>query len=163
MTAVLTWISKPLHPITWGTFPLFLIHTIIGPQGAALSLSDRSCGTTSCRDVLGHGRISVSHLSGPRLQALPSIFSPGHGAFSTDSTSLRWSPCNASAGLDARNEFYEQVYPLAEGYAKFEIIFKDKDPYEILGIPPYFYRPPNLTEEHVTSFAELLDVVYIKS
>lgn len=155
IAAVLTWISKPLHPITWGTFPLFLIHTIIGHKELRFLFPIAHAAPLLAVMFLDTDGFFYRVLQRHKLWLKPLNWGwrvlYGLNLFALIPCTLLpvWMPAR----------FYEQVYPLAQeynqGHTRFHIVFKDKDPYEILGIPLYFYRPPGLTEEHVLSFAEL--------
>jgi GPI mannosyltransferase 3 len=154
--AVLTWISKPLHPLTWASFPLFLIHTIIGHKELRFLFPIAHAAPLLAVMFLDSGTFLNNW-----FETLCAFWSAVYlfvlkwgwrGLYALNLIALV--PCTLlPVWMPAR--FYSQFYPLAEGYAKLNILFKDKDPYEILGIPLYFYRPPQLTEEHVDSFEEL--------
>jgi phosphatidylinositol glycan class B len=156
-SAVLTWISKPLHPITWGTFPLFLIHTIIGHKELRFLFPIAHAAPLLVVMYLDSDGLLYRHVGSRFKNFNPKYWLPPlkfcwRILYAINLIAL--AACTfLPVWMPAR--FYEQAYPLAEGYAKLNILYKDKDPYEILGIPLYFYRPQNLTEEHINSFDEL--------
>ena len=155
--AVLSWISKPLHPLTWGTFPLFLVHTIIGHKELRFLFPIAHAAPLLAVMFLDTDGLFYRYASQHFTNVNTKLWMPP----------LKWCcyilyflnlialvGCTfLPVWMPAR--FYEGVYPLAKGYAKLQILYKDKDPYEILGIPLYFYRPRNLVEEHISSFEEL--------
>jgi phosphatidylinositol glycan class B len=159
---VLGWIIKPSHPLTWASLPLFIVHTLIGHKElrflfpiahAAPLLAVQFLDTTK--------RFSRSALH--FLQTVPGqwllsfLFVINLIALLGSSLIPVWMPAR----------FFEQLYPVvvadraatrenaAGGYAKFIIFYKDKNPFDILGLPLGFYRPPNLETVHLDTWTDL--------
>jgi phosphatidylinositol glycan class B len=147
---VLGWIIKPRHPLTWASAPLFIVHTLIGHKelrflfpiaGAAplLAVQFLDTGKRFSQNALSFLK---SHL-GTALLSL--LFFINLIALIASSFVPVWMPAR----------FFEQLYPVARGYAKFNIFYKDKNPFDILGLPLGFYRPPNLETIHVDTWTDL--------
>ena len=140
VTAVLTWISKPLHPITWGTFPLFLIHTIIGHKELRFLFPIAHAAPLLAVMFLDNGRISLSLNSGPRLHALGSISQLGSQldlAHSLRTQSLCADPLHAlPVWMPAR--FYEQAYPLPKDMRSLILSLKTRTPTKFWASPSIF-------------------------
>jgi phosphatidylinositol glycan class B len=61
-------------------------------------------------------------------------------------------------------QFYEGVYheigsqqspPSQEANQEFRLLYRERDPFEVLATPIYFYRPKNLTTEKIPSFDQI--------
>jgi phosphatidylinositol glycan class B len=117
---LLFWVRYPKHVLTWSTFPLFAFHTLIAHKETRF-LFPMMHAAPVCWVLLVMSWQWLARLRWP-LEILNGI------ALCT----LTLIP----ASLPMR--FYERAYPLSELY------YLDQDPYTILGIPMYFYRPEGL-------------------
>ena len=142
---VLGWIIKPRHPLTWASAPLFIVHTLIGHKElrflfpiahAAPLLAVQFLDTTR-----SFSQRALHFLQTRFAMALLSVlFTINIIALLASSLIPVWMPAR----------FFEQLYPVANdgGYAKFTVFYKDKNPFDILGLPLGFYRPAHLETQH---------------
>jgi phosphatidylinositol glycan class B len=150
---VLSWVFLPFHLLTAISFPLYLVHSIIGhkelrflfpivsagPFLILLSLTARhKAGQYLKKICFSEKGIKVAKfLFALNLIALvPSTFLPC------------WMPAR----------FFSQLYDLRKTLPRHEemkLYFKDKNPFEILGIPLYFYRPENTATVQLGSSVDL--------
>jgi phosphatidylinositol glycan class B len=153
-TFALGWIFKPFHLLTWITFPLYLIHSIIGHKELRFIFPIADAGPFMILLAA-----SATHRAGrvwkgiwethSGIVLLKTIFAINLLAL-TASTLL---PCWMPARLFSQLYLLRQEQPAEFG--KMEILYKDKNPFEILGIPLGFYRPPDSESIHIQSYNEL--------
>lgn len=135
LALLVVFVRYPKHVLTWTHLPLLLIHTLIPHKetrfifplfhsgGLFLALALMSESETV--------RWFLRFLTRPAL-VLNAVVLVGF------TFTPVWFPIR----------FYEQVYELAERNttgAPVTVYFQEHNPYEVLGIPLYLYRPPHLT------------------
>jgi len=150
---VLGWIFRPLHLLTAITFPLYLIHSIIGHKELRFIFPIVDAGPFLILLAL-----TAQHRGGDFLRRAW-WGKPGRAIWKTliiinllaliPTTLL---PCWPPAKL------FSQIYTIKTTElptTSMEILYKDKDPLEILGIPLGYYRPDDTTSTRIGSFEEL--------
>jgi phosphatidylinositol glycan class B len=153
---VLGWIMKPKHPLTWASAPLFIVHTLIGHKELRFLFPIAHAApllAVQFLDTTKNFSQRALHLLQTRaaLALLSILFAINMIALLASSFIPVWMPAR----------FFEQLYPIATqeyrdgGYAKFNVYYKDKNPFDILGLPLGFYRPPNLATTHVDTWTDL--------
>lgn len=149
IATIVAWIRHPLHVLTWSLVPFFLVHEIIphkelrfyfpiamaGPSLLALSLLSRK----------GNRFLDPARAAGWRWAWR---FLLANNALAL--AALCFVPYSRTA------QFYQGVAALIPpGTDRFEVLYQERDPYQVLGNPVYFYRPASLVTTRFQSFGEL--------
>jgi len=152
---LIAWIRNPLHLFTWSQVPFFIVHELIAHKELRFFFPIA--------------------MAGPLMLTL-ALYSSKSGEFfdwsHLKSKWLRWPSQGLWYFLLANNgigllvlafvpfsrvvQYYEGVYHAIPPETKtFELYVKARDPYEILGTPVFFYRPPQLEVKRFGSYGEL--------
>ena len=133
LSQVMFWIKRPRHILSWATFPLFLIHTIIAAKAMRYMFPIAILTPLTLVELPALLKIESS-LKSKWIRKLL------HGMLIFNIILLiitSFKPVKSIMG------FYDYVYDNKDKIKK--IHTKGKDPYNMVGLPIYFYRPENLT------------------
>lgn len=157
IAAVVGWIACPIHLLTAITFPLYLIHSIIGHKELRFIFPIAFAGpfliplAASAKNRIGTAWFSFWQRKPG--QGLLAFFFAINVIALFPSTFL---PCWMPARL------YEQIYRIKQARypnEPMQIYYKDKNPFEILGIPLNFYKDPETYSTQIPTFATLEDQI----
>jgi phosphatidylinositol glycan class B len=156
LASLIAWIRHPRHPLTWSQVPFFLVHEAIAHKELRFFFPIALAGPVLLTMALTSSR--TGKFTDPERAF------PGWPGFA-----IRWGwrflLLNDGVALLALLfmpfsrpvQFYKQVWDfIPEGTRRFEIFYRDSDPYHLLGNPVYFYRPDALVTTPFTQYAELL-------
>jgi phosphatidylinositol glycan class B len=159
----LGWIFMPLAPLTWITFPLYLIHSLIGHKELRFIFPIVDAGpflillAASAPHRWGHKWMAWWQTKfGTSLFKL--IFAINLVALIPTTLLPVWMPARFFSQLYSLRQTLRPESGVSSGFSsngKMEILYKDKNPFEILGIPLGFYRPPQTDSTLIRSYEEL--------
>jgi phosphatidylinositol glycan class B len=144
VAAVVAWIRHPRHVLTWCQVPFFLVHVAIAHKELRFFYP-----IAATMPVLLTLALYSRH-----TQSLTSVLErrPWRwlwAFFKLDNAVALL--CLSLVPLSRNVQFYEGLWhQIPAGTARFELFTPERDPYEVLGSPIDYYRPPALK---VTKFA----------
>jgi phosphatidylinositol glycan class B len=132
----IAWIRWPRHVLTWACVPFFLIHEAIGHKELRFLFPLASAGPVLAAMALQGLNLERWRWSLRGLAALNCL------ALAAISFIPAWMPVR----------FYSELYYRASD--GLTLYYKDFDPFNVLGIPMTFYRPPGLSEIRLDSYEQ---------
>jgi len=137
---LLFWVKKWKSPLTWGTFPMFLVHTLI-PAKALRYL------------------FPIAPLSPLILIGCASLFSNKFltriKPFLLFCFYLNFILLIGVCLLPARTSVLLYKYIYQHSHKIKEVYYSGNNPYELVGLPIHFYRPEKLSLKKITDFSAI--------
>lgn len=148
---VLGWYFAPRHFLTWAQIPFFLIHELIAHKEFRFFFPI-ALGAPILMVYGGQGLLA---LLGKWRARIPPALTRGVIACLIFSNGVALG-AHALLPLARTAQFYELVWrALPDPGADWTLYTPGRDPYEVLGTPIYFYRPPGLTVRRFQNLSEL--------
>ena len=150
---VLGWIFRPFHLLTAITFPLYLVHSLIGHKELRFIWPITDAGpflillALTARHRAGQ---AWNHIWWSKSGTITRRVLFGINLIALLPTTLL--PCWPPARL------FAQIYEIKQNelpHSSMVILYKDKNPFEILWIPLCYYRPDDTSSSQIDSFATL--------
>jgi phosphatidylinositol glycan class B len=130
------WVTEPLHFLTWGLAPLFLVHLAIGHKETRFLFPLAHAAPVCLVLAFSHPIAGQSLWDRMRKHTTLRLFTRLVLALNLI-TLIVLSVIPAAPAM----RFYKKVYDLKLSELRYS---SGQDPYTLLGIPMYFYRPPEL-------------------
>ena len=161
IASCVAWIRHPRHPLTWSHIPFFLVHEVIahkelrfffpialaGPVLLTLSLTSARTGRFTDPACL---------ISDQILGGWPAKLGRAFWRFLIINNfialiALLFLPFSRPI------QFFKSIWDfIPQNAARFEILYRNDDPYHLLGNPIYFYHPPSLVTLKFNDYADLI-------
>jgi phosphatidylinositol glycan class B len=156
--SVVAWIRHPRHPLTWSQVPFFLVHVAIAHKELRFFFPIAAAGP-----VLLTMALTADPSRGGEFT------DPAHAVRGWGALPIRWYwrflllndfialPALLLIPFARPVQFYSQIWSfIPAGTQRFEILYRGTDPYNLLGNPVYFYRPPALSTRAFDRYEELV-------